>query len=197
MDDKVTSSPITCFRALGDVVHLIEDMAQPQHTRNDRHAGKKYDEAGGPNGMLGHKSAYEAWIDARATGGQFNTEGALAGTQAPISVTPPPFSNIFVNEQNIYPNGYPVPRFADYLSFFTTRKKYADIGLRQGLADYSNRGFFSAGKNLDPRPDAESPYPNNNFPSYGQTEITTNWEGQPGNRTFAGSPAPYLPRSFA
>jgi hypothetical protein len=27
------------FRALGQVVHVLEDMAQPQHTRNDRHAG--------------------------------------------------------------------------------------------------------------------------------------------------------------
>ena len=25
----------TTFRALGDAVHLIEDMAQPQHTRNE------------------------------------------------------------------------------------------------------------------------------------------------------------------
>jgi len=29
----------TTFRALGDRVHLIQDMVQPQHTRNDPHAG--------------------------------------------------------------------------------------------------------------------------------------------------------------
>ena len=29
----------TTFRALGDVVHLVEDMGQPQHTRNDAHSG--------------------------------------------------------------------------------------------------------------------------------------------------------------
>jgi hypothetical protein len=29
----------TTFRALGDVVHLLQDMAQPQHTRNDAHSG--------------------------------------------------------------------------------------------------------------------------------------------------------------
>jgi len=29
----------TVFRALGDVVHLVQDVAQPQHTRNDAHAG--------------------------------------------------------------------------------------------------------------------------------------------------------------
>jgi len=27
----------TTFRALGDVLHLVQDMAQPQHTRNDIH----------------------------------------------------------------------------------------------------------------------------------------------------------------
>ncbi|MEX2164323.1 MAG: hypothetical protein WD823_08785 [Sulfuricaulis sp.] len=30
----------TAFRALGDVVHLIQDMGQPQHTRNDAHSGE-------------------------------------------------------------------------------------------------------------------------------------------------------------
>src|SRR2546423_3526539 len=27
------------FRSLGQVIHLVEDAAQPQHTRNDSHAG--------------------------------------------------------------------------------------------------------------------------------------------------------------
>jgi hypothetical protein len=30
----------TTFRALGDVVHLLQDMAQPQHTRNEVHCGE-------------------------------------------------------------------------------------------------------------------------------------------------------------
>ena len=29
----------TMFRALGDLVHLVQDMGQPQHTRNDAHSG--------------------------------------------------------------------------------------------------------------------------------------------------------------
>jgi hypothetical protein len=29
----------TTFRALGDLVHMIQDMAQPQHTRNEPHSG--------------------------------------------------------------------------------------------------------------------------------------------------------------
>ncbi|OGI68354.1 MAG: hypothetical protein A2W18_01170 [Candidatus Muproteobacteria bacterium RBG_16_60_9] len=40
----------TTFRALGDVVHLVQDMGQPQHTRNDPHAGKF------PESLTGHAS---------------------------------------------------------------------------------------------------------------------------------------------
>ena len=38
---KVTRDENTAllFNVLGQVLHLLEDMAQPQHTRNDPHAG--------------------------------------------------------------------------------------------------------------------------------------------------------------
>ena len=48
----------TMFRSLGDTLHLLQDMAQPQHTRNDVHAGIV------PG--TGHKSAFELYVDARA-----------------------------------------------------------------------------------------------------------------------------------
>ena len=53
----------TAFRALGDVLHLNQDMAQPQHTRNEPHSGK-----GCLFGMClaGHTSVYERYINARA-----------------------------------------------------------------------------------------------------------------------------------
>ena len=70
----------TTFRALGDIVHLIQDMAQPQHTRNDPHAGKGYEGDAGP---LGHKSHYEAYIVSRAVQGEVSesndTRSALRG----------------------------------------------------------------------------------------------------------------------
>ena len=49
------------FRSLGQVLHLVQDMAQPQHTRNDAHAGCKY-----ATGISGERSWYESYIDARA-----------------------------------------------------------------------------------------------------------------------------------
>src|SRR6266705_2709281 len=52
----------TAFRALGDILHLNQDMAQPQHTRNDPHAGGFF------TILTGHKSAFECYVDARITG---------------------------------------------------------------------------------------------------------------------------------
>src|SRR5205085_4392195 len=55
----------TTFRALGDVVHLLQDMAQPQHTRNDPHSGRfcAWSECYG-----GHASFYEKYVDVNVTG---------------------------------------------------------------------------------------------------------------------------------
>jgi len=49
----------TTFKALGNVVHLIEDMGQPQHTRNERHGGVCI------NAITGDPSVYEKYINAR------------------------------------------------------------------------------------------------------------------------------------
>src|SRR6185437_8575395 len=69
----------TAFRALGDVLHLNQDMAQPQHTRNEPHSGKLC-----PLVKLclsGHTSVYEKYINGRAlaaptfsVGAPFNTK---------------------------------------------------------------------------------------------------------------------------
>ena len=46
------------FRILGHVMHLVQDMGVPEHTRNDWHAGKF-----APLFPLGTPSLYEAWVD--------------------------------------------------------------------------------------------------------------------------------------
>lgn len=61
------------FRTLGHVVHLIEDMAQPQHTRNDPHGGflgKDW----GPQ-ILGQKSRYEAYVEDDKNRNKFTYSG--------------------------------------------------------------------------------------------------------------------------
>ena len=121
----------TLFRALGDIVHLIQDMGQPQHTRNDQHAGKF------PEFLTGHKSVYEAYLDCRATGGQFeyidNYQDYYIDSCYPLTY-----------------GDYPTPVFARYADYFATRD-----GSGRGLAEYSNRNFFTFGTNLG----------SNNYPS--------------------------------
>ncbi len=119
----------TTFRALGDLVHLVQDMAQPQHTRNDPHAGG--DDYTEPAGLFGHKSYYERYIDERARAGIADNSNGSRRSLRPL----------------VY-GGYPVPAFNDYASYFSVQHKQANVGARTGLADYSNRGFFSVGKNI-------------------------------------------------
>jgi hypothetical protein len=91
------------FQALGHALHLIEDMAQPQHTRNDSHGGYI---------IFGETSLYETYTE------QDDILPFL------------PFS------------GYaPVtlPNARDY---------WYTAGQNQGMADYSNRGFVTAGTNF-------------------------------------------------
>src|ERR1051325_6249931 len=52
------------FRSVGQFIHLIQDAAQPQHTRNDSHAG--FDCKATLN-ALGPKSLYESYADGLAT----------------------------------------------------------------------------------------------------------------------------------
>jgi hypothetical protein len=46
------------FRALGDVLHLVQDMGSPEHTRNDAHANSRID----PLHLCGAESLFEAHI---------------------------------------------------------------------------------------------------------------------------------------
>jgi hypothetical protein len=60
------------FRSVGQVIHLIQDAAQPQHTRNDSHAGLTCPLT---LGLLGPKSLYEAYADGLAKTGHLDYAG--------------------------------------------------------------------------------------------------------------------------
>jgi hypothetical protein len=134
----------TTFRALGDILHLNQDMAQPQHTRNEPHSGA------GPwlaqALVSGHTSIYEKYIDARATGAtSFDIDGS---TQSITGLT--------------Y-TGYAIPTFNKYSDYWSTSPGAGSFsGL--GLADYSNRGFFTAAHNIDDNTYTSPPNnPNSSF----------------------------------
>lgn len=60
------------FRSLGQVIHLIQDAAQPQHTRNDSHAGLRCPYT---LGLLGPTSLYEEYVEGRAITNQLVLSG--------------------------------------------------------------------------------------------------------------------------
>jgi hypothetical protein len=60
------------FRSLGQVIHLIQDAAQPQHTRNDSHAGLTCPYT---FGLLGPASLFEEYVEGKAITGNLSYGG--------------------------------------------------------------------------------------------------------------------------
>ncbi|MEP7182645.1 MAG: hypothetical protein ABI886_10685 [Betaproteobacteria bacterium] len=130
----------TVFRSLGDIVHLVQDMAQPQHTRNDAHAGLG---CLGEDCAFGHKSYFEGYVEARARGASGFTLRERLYLQGPPNDI---LERVALDDLNY--GGYPIPRFSSYRAYFSTATKSASpTGL--GLANYSNQGFYSAGTVVD------------------------------------------------
>jgi hypothetical protein len=130
----------TTFRALGDSLHLLQDMAQPQHTRNDAHAGMGCVLR---TCLAGHASYYEKYVDARATGlREFHLRERFRN--APTD--PDAVESVAVNSLEF--SDYPPTYFANYSDFFATVVGAASVN-GAGLANYSNQGFFTAGTNID------------------------------------------------
>jgi hypothetical protein len=137
----------TTLNALGHVLHLIQDSAQPQHVRNDRH--NPPDEEG-LSGVLGSPGAtnmatrtYEIFVNWRATGDEISS--GLAERHI--------FRQMFAKQSEgptplVLSNGYPIPRFAQPADYLTSRARTHDnsvaaVNSRRGMADFTNRNFFS------------------------------------------------------
>lgn len=132
----------TTFRALGDVVHLLQDMGQPQHTRNDAHAG--FGCAGIGACVAGHASFFESYLMARTTGAPSFTLTERLAPAAPVITNEITFET--TRPQLLY-TGYTKPKFNNYEDFFYTETGAANAG-GKGLANYSSRGFYSFGTNI-------------------------------------------------
>jgi len=144
----------TAFRALGDIVHLNQDMAQPQHTRNDGHTGRL------AGIIVGHKSVFERYTDARV-------RGILGFSNRDDTADP----NIAINPQPVTYAGYPMPSFTQYSDYWATTAK-------TGLADYSNKGFFSIGT-LPSNWANSYTFPSKDESTYTEEKVTiTRWSGQ-------------------
>jgi len=126
------------LKSVGQVVHLVQDMAQPQHTRNDSHGPPFVSQLSGDSAADG---AFEAFTEARLfrelpEPGYTSPLSHFDGTKLSIDDLPP------LRVRGSVP--YPVPTFAKAVHYFTTRAVDAAPSARRGLADISNRGFFTA-----------------------------------------------------
>ena len=173
----------TTFRALGGAAHLLQDMAQPQHTRNEPHSSDS-------------DAVLENFTEARAKGER--TFKFLGQTLSVEAAPPLPLSD-----------SYPIPRFDRYSDYWSTAAGADSFNVGKGLADYSSRGFFTPNQSLGdsfsgfPRPiNMESAYTISKnppaggnpcpglvlgFPEYAWANVPDTISGVPSNPVRMGS----------
>lgn len=119
------------FQSLGQVIHHLQDMAQPQHVRNDPHCDSPICQKIDPR--FYSPSHYEKYTDLdsatdRARQIRVNLPFLEAGSSPVypgVNVASTPFRN---------------PRH-----FWRTTSPGAPLETGKGIAEYTNRNFFSAG----------------------------------------------------
>ncbi len=131
------------FQSLGQVIHHVQDMAQPQHTRLDKHCDLWF-----PCWLVGElsPSRYEKYT--------------LAKTTLPLTGYAPVYDE---NDTATYNNARWFWHTAD----------------DKGMADYSNRGFVSAGTNFDNPDPVRYPQPQPN-PALKEARTVSDWCGDAG-----------------
>lgn len=114
---------VTVFRSLGGVVHLLQDIAQAQHTRNEGHPS-------------GQSKSYERYVEWRT---------ATVGQQVVLDK-----AGQFQIEVNPLANPWPADMWASYptIPSFSKYEHYWHASTGQGLAVYSNQGFLTPSKNI-------------------------------------------------
>jgi len=159
--------------SLGHTAHLLQDMAQPQHVRGEAHNYLCRGFLSNFNQDVANRT-YENFSNFRVTDVYNRTVVQAGGTDTYIATnaceeqewldlfaeagySPPPAPTPFTS------SSYPIPSFTVARKFFTTRNAGdpttsaglgGAINSRAGLADYTNRGFYSqdygAGAYLSP-----------------------------------------------
>jgi hypothetical protein len=165
----------TTFKSLGHIVHLLQDTASPQHARAEPHSflcnGNLIDDL--PQATVATRT-YENFSNYRVTA-RFNAApGVQASYSASSQCEDEKWRGMFDAGGQSLPtpllaweasNTYPIPQFSVQRKFFTTRLEDTNINARRGLADYSNRGFFTEGafeqRYGNPDPTLTSPPPLN------------------------------------
>jgi hypothetical protein len=137
------------FQSIGHVIHHLQDMAQPQHVRNDPHCDSwKCMTAATLTGYprLYAPSGYEAYTD-------------LDSPNDPSTRIRPNLPYLGDGSTPVYPgaNAADTP-FRKPRDFWRTTAPGASITPGKGIAEYTNRNFFSAGT-------IAAPYPTPHWPT--------------------------------
>lgn len=134
----------TAIKSVGHVIHLLQDTAQPQHVRNDDHS-PPIPARGASNDA---DAAYEAFTNYRLLR---DRDQALALNLRQFGNPLRQIENEPLPLESVLPplvvGNYPPVVFATPIRFFTTRREDGSdpVLARRGLADFSNRSFFSQG----------------------------------------------------
>ena len=120
----------TTFRSLGTVVHLLQDMSQPQHSRLDPHSPLQPP----------IRQIYEAFTEARV----LRLSADAVGWTSPLRTID---NGIPSPDQVPAPAAgcYPTTAFSTVRKFYSNQQSGDSVATRMGLADYANRGFFTQG----------------------------------------------------
>ena len=137
----------TTFFALGSLLHLNQDMAQPQHTRIEAHP-------------LGKRADYERYAEMRAKSDEVPAafHSVFEGLLTWIPARPLTYSSANSVGTPILSN------FSDYWSTAST----GEVTTGRGLGDHSNARFFSSAHNLG---QGRYTSPSNNPADYEQIQI--------------------------
>jgi len=129
----------TSIKALGHVLHLLQDSAQPQHVRNDRHNPTSESWWNNRFATSQQRRTYEIWTNYRSTSPReiSSPDGEEKAFRS--------FFEVQATVPNIVTGSYPLPMFSKPIEFFTTRATSDAVGVRRGLADFANRNFYSEG----------------------------------------------------
>lgn len=156
----------TAISALGHSLHLLQDLAQPQHVRNDPHNPPNDDWYDSVNFLVAtsiSRRTMEVFTNWRATQGEVDTGCVPANVGRP-SPTPiackeaQQFRSAFTTAFGsgppplVFPD-YPGPgqsvRFAGVRDYYTSNRRPNPVDFRRGLADFTNRTFYSEGTLFD------------------------------------------------
>jgi hypothetical protein len=125
------------FQTLGHVVHMVQDMAQPEHTRLDKHCDAKGCKAAYL--LTGDDtSLYEEYTNEllKCSGGALVTSPFTASDKDIECDNLRSWDNKPFATKKVFLGGYPVPAFASPEDYWHTD----DL---KGIADFSSRNFIT------------------------------------------------------